>query len=110
MKTRLIALLMLVAAIAAPLGALALAPSLARSGWEKADAPRRSLAPGALEVVTSGQWVYVSSSEEVKVEILTVLGQTLTCDTLPPGTHRFHIGARGIYILRAASSTYRITL
>ena len=72
--------------------------------------PRGGQPADDVKVFTSGRWVYVVAPAEVRVELLTVLGQKLTEATLPPGSHRFFIDARGIYVLRAASSTFRITL
>lgn len=84
-------------------------PAADLGGWEAA--PRRPLAEGAVYgVATSGEWVYVTSAGEVKASLLTVLGQRVTEVNLPAGTHRFRLAARGIYILRLGSSTYRITL
>ena len=77
-------------------------------GWEEAAFPRQAVEE--IEVVASGKYVYVASTQPVKVTILTVLGQPLTDVTLPAGSHRFHISTRGIYILRAGSLTFRIKI
>lgn len=82
----------------------------APGGWERVETPRHAPESDDVRVFTSGRWVYVVTPARVRVELLTVLGQKLTEATLPPGSHRFLIDARGIYVLRAASSTYRITL
>ncbi len=102
---------MMLAAVAAAAGRPAAAPLPAPlSGWERVEAPRGAQPSGELRVYTSGRWVYVVTPSGVKVELLTVLGQRLTEATLPAGSHRYLINARGIYLLRADSSTYRITL
>lgn len=94
---------------------LAVAPVSAReteagaASWETAELPRPQSRPG-VEVMTAGQWVYVSAPRSVKVSLLTVLGQPLTEAVLPAGVYRFRLASRGVYILRVASYTYRITL
>lgn len=101
-----IAVALILAAFTVPQGAAAVG---SRNAWEAATLPRPQSKPD-IEVMTSGQWVYVSSPTAVRVSLLTVLGQTLTEAELPAGVHRFRIASRGIYILRVSSSTYRITL
>lgn len=81
-------------------------------GWDSVDPPAASVPLTADEtgVVTRDGYVYVISSRQVKVCIFTVLGQPLTEVSLPAGCHRFRISSRGIYILRADSKTFRITI
>lgn len=97
------------AALALSLAALAATPK----GWEASEAPIGVVSPvqgGDIEVATSGTWVYVVTPRASRVTILTVLGQPLTDVTLPAGSYRFRLSSRGIYILRVASSTFRITI
>lgn len=81
-------------------------------GWEASEPPV-AVTPvpgGDIAVATTGQWIYIVIPRQSNVTILTVLGQPLTDVSLPAGSYRFHLASRGIYILRVASSTFRITI
>lgn len=94
---------------ASPVAAAGGAP---RPGWESVDSPAGLAEPaqGETEVAVRGGYVYVVTGSVTRVCILTVLGQPLTETNLQPGCHRFRIASRGIYILRAGQSTFRITI
>lgn len=81
-------------------------------GWEDSEPPAEMTVPRADEiaVATVGSYVYILAPSRVKVSIITVLGQPITDVALQAGCHRFRISARGIYILRAGSATFRITI
>lgn len=100
-----------IAAVASVLTSEAAVASLPK-GWDSVDPPASSVPLSSDEtgIVTRDGYVYVMSARQVKVCIFTVLGQPLTEVTLPAGCHRFRISSRGIYILRADSSTFRITI
>lgn len=101
------ALLLLAAALSAAAGSQRLP-----KGWDSVDPPAsaQQIEPDETEILTLNGYVYVIARREVKVAILTVLGQPVTEVTLPAGCHRFRIASRGIYILRADTSTFRITI
>lgn len=55
-------------------------------------------------------YIYIVSSQPVTVKLFTILGQLISQETIPAGTHRFKMNSRGIYILRAGATTRRITI
>lgn len=63
-----------------------------------------------IEVTVREQYIYVSVPKHTGVKLFTILGQPVAQATLPPGTSRLKVGARGIYILKAGSITKRITI
>lgn len=54
--------------------------------------------------------VYISLPRRMTVELFTILGQPVSRETLNAGTYRLRLRSRGIYILRAAGMTRRITI
>lgn len=55
-------------------------------------------------------FVYVSVSRTTSVKIFTILGQPIVQETLQPGIYRYRLASRGIYLLKAGSSTRRLTI
>ncbi len=55
-------------------------------------------------------YIYITSTAPVTVKVFTILGQLISSETIPAGTHRLRINARGIYILKIGGSTRRITI
>lgn len=62
------------------------------------------------EVIVRDNYIYVSVSRPTTVRLLTILGQPVSQANLPAGTSRFRVRARGIYILKAGSTTRRVTI
>jgi len=63
-----------------------------------------------LEVSTRDGFVYITTTRPVTVKIFSILGQLISSQQIPAGTHRCRIESRGIYILKAGSITRRITV
>ncbi len=55
-------------------------------------------------------YIYIVSSQPVTVKLFTILGQLISQETIPAGTHRFKMTTRGIYILKAGGLTRRVTI
>lgn len=66
--------------------------------------------PDDFEVNVRDNYIYVYVSRPTTVRLLTILGQPVSQANLPAGTSRFRVRARGIYILKAGSSTRRVTV
>lgn len=90
------------------LGMLAAAPA-----WEEVDSPavtavERIDAEG-IELTVRDGYVYVTVAVRTEVRIFSILGQLISRAELAPGTSRFKLPAKGIYVFKAGSSTRRIT-
>lgn len=64
----------------------------------------------SIEIYTKDGYVYISTSQPVKVKIFSILGQLISQESVPVGTYRLRINSRGIYILKAGTITRRITI
>ena len=62
------------------------------------------------EIVVSGGYIYVYLSRPTEVKLFSILGQPISTVQLPAGTHRLRMTTRGIYLLRAGSTTRRVTV
>ncbi len=98
---------------------LALAVAVAEGAtqrWERVDTPVRVLLEGqraddeAVEVAVSEGYVYVEVQAREEVRVFTILGQLISQESLQPGTYRFHLASRGIYILKIGTITRRVTI
>ena len=83
--------------------------------WEEVTAPVPAVAQtldreAETEVIVRDGYIYLWSENPVTVKIFSILGQLITQETVKPGLHRIHLASRGIYILRAGTTTRRITL
>lgn len=63
-----------------------------------------------IEISVKDGYVYITTTKPVTVKIFSILGQLITQKTIPAGTSRTHIAARGIYILKTDTTTRRITI
>lgn len=83
--------------------------------WEAVDAPgrifteQRSDSDRTEEAVREGA-IYISSQHQVSIKVFTILGQLISQETLPAGTHRLQMSAKGIYILKIGTTTRRVTI
>ncbi len=94
---------------------VSLAASAAVARWEVVEVPGQLFTEQRAEgdpvdVVVKDGYLYVACSKTVSVKVFTILGQLISQETLPPGTHRLQMSAKGIYILKVGSSTRRITI
>lgn len=54
--------------------------------------------------------ILITVDRPVKVEIYSILGQLITSRQVKPGTVRLSLNQRGVYILKAGSTTRRVNL
>ena len=93
----------------------ALRSSGATPRWEAVDVPgrifteQRSDADQTDVVVRDGA-IYIASQHQVSVKVFTILGQLISQETLPAGTHRLTMSTKGIYILKIGTTTRRVTI
>ncbi len=82
--------------------------------WESVNVPSREdterIDSDGIDISVREGYIYISTSRSLTVKVFTILGQLISQENLTPGTHRLRIASRGIYILKAGSSTRRITL
>lgn len=106
---RLNLMLRIVSLTVAAFMATALPAAAPPPAWETVDAAVTE-AVDDLTVTVHDHYIYVSVPRPTGVKLFTILGQPIAQATLPAGTSRFRVGARGIYILKAGSITKRITI
>ena len=63
-----------------------------------------------VEITTRDGALYITVDRPMKVEIYSILGQLITSRKVQAGTIRLTIAQRGVYILKAGSTTRRINL
>lgn len=84
--------------------------------WEEVNNPPQEVTAELTDTESTGHatvkdgYVYIYSPEPVTVKIFTILGQLISSEKIPSGTHRLKINSRGIYILKLGSITRRITI
>lgn len=83
--------------------------------WEQIDASGRVFTeqrtdPDWAEVAVRDSSIYVSVQRTVNIKVFTILGQLISQETLPAGTHRLQIGSKGIYILKIGTTTRRVII
>lgn len=93
----------------------ALLSSGASPRWEAVDAPGRIFTeqrsdPDWTDVAVRDGAIYIASQRQVSVKVFTILGQLISQETLPAGTHRLTMSAKGIYILKIGTTTRRVTI
>lgn len=83
--------------------------------WEPAD----RMPSQALEQLTQTDdittavadgYLYLTLRQRAAVRLFTILGQPVVQSTLAPGTYRFRLPSRGIYLLKIGSTIRRITI
>ncbi len=103
---------LLIRTVPVALAAMMMAPAAAAPPpplWETVDNVVADTADD-LAVTVRDRYIYVSVPRSTDVKLFTILGQPIARATLPAGTSRFKVSARGIYILKAGSITKRITI
>lgn len=63
-----------------------------------------------IAISTRDGYIYVTTSRAVIVKLFSILGQLISQENLPSGTHRLRVATRGVFILKAGTVTRRITL
>ncbi|MCM1294844.1 MAG: T9SS type A sorting domain-containing protein [Muribaculaceae bacterium] len=77
--------------------------------WEQIESVESEISE-EINVSVRDNNIYVTVSRPTTVKLFTILGQPISQVTLQPGTARFRVNARGIYILKIGSATRRITI
>lgn len=91
---------------------LSIAP-VAGAGWEEVVRhPQQSehVETEDVELATRDGYIYIATTHPVAVKVFTILGQAVAQTTLQPGSFRFKLPAKGIYILKIGSTTRRVTV
>lgn len=83
--------------------------------WEEVSSPHAAITQtmemdADTQIAVSDGYIYLWSEKPVTVKLFSILGQLIAQETVKPGLHRLRIASRGIYILRAGTSTRRITI
>ena len=83
--------------------------------WEEVNSPHAAITQtmemdADTQIAVSDGYIYLWSEKPVTVKLFSILGQLIAQETVKPGLHRLRIASRGIYILRAGTSTRRITI
>ncbi len=91
------------------LAVTAAAGSLAANSpqWEEVTAPTPAVTK---DMGQETETEIVVSDKPVTVKLFSILGQLISQETVKPGLHRIRLASRGIYILRAGTTTRRITI
>lgn len=87
----------------------------AQSAWEEMEQQPAGVTvdrsdPDYIDITVKDGYVYVTTTKPVTIKIFSILGQLISQKTVPAGTSRTHITSRGIYILKAGTTTRRITI
>ncbi len=98
---------------------LCVAVASAAARWESVNAAGRQAPPterltdgsdAGVDVTVSEGYIYVTCTRPTAVKVFTILGQLVSQETLPAGTHRLRMSSKGIYILKVADQTRRVTI
>lgn len=93
---------------------LNLSLSAAAPAWEDVNAPAvpvtEHLDAENISIAVKDGYLYVTASATVEIRIFSILGQLISKNTLQPGTWRLKLPAKGIYVLKAGTTTRRITI
>lgn len=104
-RLRLVAIGLLLACAAS--GASLGVPPANTSPWEQVQAVPAPADDEVVAEVRDGH-LYVWLLRPAKVQLFTILGQPVADASLPAGAFRLKLASRGIYILKAGSTTKRI--
>lgn len=110
MRLRRIHTLIVLAALATGMAYPASGP---RKGWEpvrseRADA-RSVTRTSELEIKTARGTVIVETSHQVQVRIVTILGRTISQETLPAGISQLSL-PHGVYIIKIGELTCKVAV
>lgn len=108
MKQLIVALALMLAATQAVTAA---APSWEQArGTEARELQDRSEGE-QIDIRVKDGYLYITTNAEVSVKVFSILGQLISSQTVPVGTYRLHMPARGIYILKVGTTiTRRVTV
>lgn len=63
-----------------------------------------------VQIFVRNNYIYVVTDHEIPVRVFSILGDLIGEGKLHHGVYRMPIKARGIYIVKAGTSTLRVTL
>lgn len=63
-----------------------------------------------IDIAAREGFIYINLQRRAVVRVFTILGQTVSQQTLQPGTSRLRVPTRGIYIVRVDNVTRRVTV
>lgn len=63
-----------------------------------------------IEIKVGNGHLYVIASRQVQIKIFSILGQLISSETLPPGTHRLTGTPHGVYIIKSGDLTCKVIL
>lgn len=89
------------------IGASPSSPPANTAPWEQVQAVPAPADDEVVAEVRDGH-LYVWLVHPAKVQLFTILGQPVADASLPAGAYRLKLSSRGIYILKAGSTTKRI--
>lgn len=93
---------------------LSLAPMAFAGNWEEGvrlpDYGVETVDAEGFSISSHGGYIYIATQRTVSVKLFTILGQTVEQTTLAPGSYRFKVKTKGIYILKVGSITRRVTI
>ncbi len=108
MKHTLLTLLTFLLLAVAPLG------SSAARAWEPVKTEIHELKSVAkdtdIEIKAGNGHLVVTSNRQVQIKIFSILGQLISSDTLPAGTHRLTGTPHGVYIIKAGDLTCKVVI
>lgn len=86
----------------------------AAKGWEQVKTERADaksvIKDTDIEVKAMRGAVIISTNHAVSVKIITILGRTVSSETLQPGTWQLNVAAHGVYILKVGDITCKAAL
>ncbi|GEM_PF-1494446 len=84
------------------------------SGWEsvKSDVQdtRMVVKEPEIEIRTAPLLIVVSTSQQVRIKIFSILGRLVSDATLQPGTSRLSLDSHGVYIVKAGTLTCKVAI
>lgn len=63
-----------------------------------------------LDVTVKGAYIYITTTRPLTLRLYSILGQLIVQQEIQPGSTRIKAPAKGVYILKAASMTRRVTI
>ncbi len=83
-------------------------------GWETVKTERSDAKPVArdseIEIKVAGSSILVTTNHTVAIKVVTILGRTISSETLQPGTWQLSLPAHGVYIVKVGDITCKIAL
>ena len=68
------------------------------------------LTSAEIEIRTAPLLIVVSTSQQVRIKIFSILGRLVSDATLQPGTSRLSLDSHGVYIVKAGTLTCKVAI